>query len=193
MILSPAPGLFSEMAESLRSKEIFLLKLAALLHRVENTTATLKRLRSSNAEIAFINQTIKLQAEALSSVENFAGDQYDESRIYRFTKQGGKELIPSLLLAAASHRAQNNKPLPFTQAILKVYDFYIHRYLPAQELPVLLNGDDLIKQLKLSPSPIFKTVLDQVEENRVLGIIKTRTEAEALAKSLISTTSRKTP
>lgn len=180
------PIILSGMAQSLGDKEWFLLKMAALLRRQEDATVTLKRLRASNSHIAYIEQTIK-NMQALTDVENFTGEHYDESRIYRFTKLAGKELIPALLLAIASHCADNPKALsnPFTQAILKVYDFYVRRYLPAQEHPALLNGNDLIKQFNLSPSSLFKTVLDQVEEKRTLGIIKTRKEAEALAKTLI--------
>jgi tRNA nucleotidyltransferase/poly(A) polymerase len=181
-----APGLLSGMVQSLGDKEWSLLKMAALLRRSADAAAALKRLRASNADVAFVDQTLKHHLLALTDIINIAGEPCDESKIYRFTKLGGKELIPSLLLAA-SHGARNNEPLssPFTQAILKIYDFYIRRYLPAQEQPVLLTGDDLIKQFKLSPSPLFKTVLDQVEENRTLGTIKTRKEAESLAKSLI--------
>ncbi len=48
----------------------------------------------------------------------------------------------------------------------------------------LINGTDLIKTLKLSPSPLFKLILDKVEENQALGKIKTKKDALRLAKDL---------
>lgn len=183
---TPSEPLY-KLAQLLENDDWSLLKLAALIHRLKDAASIMKRLRASNAEVAFVDRAIAHHEETLSGIESFAGKQYDEARIYRFTKQGGKELIPALLLATASHCSRGNEPLsnPFAQSVLKVYDFYSHRYLPAQGQPPLLSGDDLIKQFKLPPSPLFKTILDQVEEHRVLGIIKTRQEAEALAKTLI--------
>lgn len=184
-----SPELFFGMAESLGDIEYPLLKIAALLHPLKDTAAILKRLRASNSEISFVDQTVRQQEEACN-INEFAGTQYDESRIYRFVKQSGKELIPALLLALAVWCAQNKEQEttsnPFALAVLKVYDFYLSKYLPAQEHPALLNGNDLIKLFNISPSPMFKTILEQVEESRVLGKIKTRKEAETMANILIN-------
>jgi len=48
----------------------------------------------------------------------------------------------------------------------------------------LINGTDLIKTLKLKPSPLFKVILDKVEENQVLEKLRTKKEALRLAKDL---------
>ena len=49
----------------------------------------------------------------------------------------------------------------------------------------LLNGEDIIHQFHLSPSPLFAKILDCVQKAQVLGSITTREEAIALAGDLI--------
>ncbi len=46
----------------------------------------------------------------------------------------------------------------------------------------LLKGKDLIRELKLKPSPLFGKILKSVEEEQVLGKITTKAEAVRLAK-----------
>lgn len=48
----------------------------------------------------------------------------------------------------------------------------------------LITGDHLIKELKLKPSPVFKKILDTIEEKHALGEIKTKEEALVLAKKM---------
>ncbi|MCH8933674.1 MAG: hypothetical protein IH923_11465, partial [Nitrospinae bacterium] len=68
----------------------------------------------------------------------------------------------------------------------RILDFYIEVYIPAQDRPALLDGDILKKKFQLKPSPLFKDILDQVEEARVLGTIHTQEEAEQLAEEWIT-------
>lgn len=149
----------------------------------------LQRLRASNADILFISRTIQFQKETEETALKIAGKNPDISAIYSFVKRSGKELIPALLLAAASHLARTKKKTltddPFVKAIQTIYNFFIDRFLPAQEKPVLLNGNDLSRLFTLMPSPLYKIILERVEEERVLGTIRTREEAKALAKNLI--------
>lgn len=185
--LDTLPKPICDIAESLDVKKRALTKLAAILSCLPEVASTLKRLRASNAEISFIENTINGKNTALTDIEAFNHGQ--DALVYRFIKHCGKELIPALLLGMASNYALINlSQTPsnlFTEAVLKVYDFYLCRYLPAQNQSALLNGDDLINHFKIAPSPQFKNILDQIEENRVLGNISTRKEAEALAKKLI--------
>jgi hypothetical protein len=40
-----------------------------------------------------------------------------------------------------------------------------------------INGDDLIQQLRLNPSPLFARILKEVEERQATGQIHTKAEA----------------
>ena len=74
--------------------------------------------------------------------------------------------------------------------ILDNYDF-VRRFTeetPAEEIhpPRLVTGDDLLA-IGLKPGPVFKEILNAVEEAQLNGAIHTREEAMILAKSLIPT------
>nr|NIP99307.1 hypothetical protein [Nitrospinaceae bacterium]NIR53488.1 hypothetical protein [Nitrospinaceae bacterium]NIS83885.1 hypothetical protein [Nitrospinaceae bacterium]NIT80685.1 hypothetical protein [Nitrospinaceae bacterium]NIU43004.1 hypothetical protein [Nitrospinaceae bacterium] len=60
-------------------------------------------------------------------------------------------------------------------------------YLPVKNQGALLTGEDLIERFQLNPSPLFRTILERVEEGRVLGTIRSREDAEELARSIIQT------
>ncbi|MCR4336855.1 MAG: HD domain-containing protein [Candidatus Omnitrophica bacterium] len=49
----------------------------------------------------------------------------------------------------------------------------------------LINGNDLIKELKLKPSPLFAQILKTVEEEQSLGKVATKEEALNLAKKVV--------
>jgi poly(A) polymerase len=73
--------------------------------------------------------------------------------------------------------------------MLDNYDF-VRRFTeetPAEEIRPkrLLTGDDLLA-IGLKPGPVFKEILNTIEEAHLNGAIRTREEAMVLAKSLIS-------
>ncbi len=149
----------------------------------------LKKLRFSNSDSRFILKTIQTANEALDSNLDFAGWSPDFSQIYGFVKQSEEELIPGLYLAAGAFKSHLNldniEGEGFVRATHNLIDFYRRRYLPAQEHPPLLTGDDLQNEFKLSPSPIFKSILEYIEEGRVLGTVKTKEDAKKMVKSMV--------
>ncbi len=54
----------------------------------------------------------------------------------------------------------------------------------AQPFVRLINGDDLIRELKLKPSPVFARILTEVEELQADGTLKDKAAALALAKKI---------
>ena len=49
----------------------------------------------------------------------------------------------------------------------------------------LLNGEDIINQFQLSPSPLFGRILNDIQKAQVLGIITTPEDAITLAGDII--------
>ena len=49
----------------------------------------------------------------------------------------------------------------------------------------LLNGEDIINNFQLSPSPLFGRILNDIQKARVLGKITTTADALALAGDII--------
>ncbi len=191
----------------LTGKNRALLKFSALLHRLNpgfsddisntkvridehaKTVRLLRRVKASNADIRFIYRTILCQQEARESSLEIAGTTINESALYRFTKKYDQELMAGIFLACAVQSASENNANTesFLQAMHRVVEFYFQRYLPAMDHKALINGDDLIRLFKLTPSPLFRLILDKVEEGRVLGTVKSKKQAEAIAQQIIAT------
>jgi len=184
-----------------------LLKFSTLLHRLNpplwdegssvkvkineqtKTVRVLKRLTASNADIRFVFRVIQCQQEAIESRLDFASDKINESVLYRFTKKYDTELMAGIFLASAVQSASENdrETEPFLQAGHRVVEFYFQRYLPALGNAVLLTGDDLIRDFKLTPSPLFQRILYQVEEGRVLETVQSKNQAKAIVQQIIAT------
>jgi tRNA nucleotidyltransferase/poly(A) polymerase len=174
------------------------LKFATLLHRLNDPAGArrkdsaialvLRRLHAGNDQIRFIESLVRSQRLASATPQFITGKQ-DVSQMYAFIKQAGRELTPALLLATAAHattsRKAGGKSPPYFNALKSIHKFYRERYLPAQSTAPLLNGDDLKNKFRLTPSPLFRKLLEDVEEKRVLGKIKTRREAETYVRKKI--------
>ncbi len=198
-------SLVKEAEAIIAGRKSALLKLSCLLQGLDtrppeskpstqsaseesNTVSLLKSLRASNADIHFVFQTIQCQKEAITTRLNFAEEPINKSGLYQFVKKYDAELIPGLLLACvvSASLSEDQETENFLEATRRVSDFYFHRYLPSMKSDALLSGNDLIRQFQLSPSPLFRVILDRVEEGRVLGTITTRIEAEQVARNIIN-------
>lgn len=141
-------------------------------------------LRASNAEIKFIEQATK---GALHLNEVFSYNKWkSSSETYEVVKTIQGELVASVLLFittfSESSTLKDSAELNFCDHIL---NFYYHQFLPGMSARPLLNGEDIIQQFQLSPSPLFGKILTCVQKAQVLGNIATREEAINLAKNLI--------
>ncbi len=184
-----------------------LLKFSALLHPLNSAcleasssfkvkideeskiVRLLKKLTASNADIRFIFRTIQCQQEALDTGLEFAGARDNESAMYRFTKKYDTELMTGIFLARAVQSATEKKSgtESFLQAAHRMAEFYFLRYLPALENEALITGDDLIRDFKIKPSPLFQLILNEVEEGRVLGTLQSKDQATTAARQIIAT------
>jgi len=143
-------------------------------------------LRMSNADATFVDRALFFQKRALREGDDICARGENFPRIYNLVKYAKDELIPALLLASSIRKAEFGTGEIFDNSLYNIYKFYIERYLPHQKNPALLNGDDLVNKFNLKPSPLFKTILDNIEEARVLNVINTESEAEALVHGIIT-------
>lgn len=146
----------------------------------------LKRFRLSNTNIQFIEGTLRHSARVLSESRSTTRGFEQRSTIYQLIKDSGNELIASLLLSLAIRLGNQEDIKYFIESLNRILDFYIQTYIPAQDRPALLNGEMLKERFQLTPSPLFKDILDKVEEARVLGTVHNQQEAEQLARKLIT-------
>jgi tRNA nucleotidyltransferase/poly(A) polymerase len=108
--------------------------------------------------------------------------------IYRFFRDAGDAGIDLILLALADTRATYDHSmiqehwaatLNVCRALLEAW------YEKADEIikpPQLLNGDDLINELKLKPGPEIGKLLEAIRETQAAGNLSTREEALAFAR-----------
>jgi len=109
--------------------------------------------------------------------------------VYRYFRDTGDEGVGILLLSMADQRATCG---PATTEYdqkhhAKICRDLLKRYFTkAKEKPIirLLSGDDLIKSLKLTPSPLFAEILNDIEEQQALGKLTTKDEALKRARAL---------
>jgi len=113
-----------------------------------------------------------------------------ERAIYRYFRDTKDEALSILLLSLADQRSTRgpltteNDQRHHEKICLKLVKQYFDK---KKEKPFtrFINGDDLIKTLKLQPSPLFGKILSEVEEKQILGKIKTKKEALVLAKEIV--------
>jgi len=114
-----------------------------------------------------------------------------ERAVYRYFRDTKEEGLSVLLLSLADQRATRG---PLTSAYdqkhhEEIVRGLISRYLEKKkEKPFvrLINGNDLIRKLKLKPSPLFSKILTAVEEKQAMGDIMTKEEALHLSKKIAS-------
>ncbi len=112
-----------------------------------------------------------------------------ERSIYRYFRDAKKEGASIALLSLADQRATRG-PLttPKDQEHHEKNCLHlVQRYFEKKkEIPFvrLINGHDLIKKLKLKPSPLFGKIFKEIEEKQNLGMIQSKKEALELAEEV---------
>lgn len=186
-----------------------LIKLAALLHDIgkpqtrkkeqgrtsfhgheivgKHITRHVAKLLKLSTRERFVLEDMVLWHLRPGYLSNFK--QPSEKAVYRYFRDTKEEAVSVLLLSLADQRSTRG-PLT-TQAdqrhhekiCLGLVDQFFDR---KKETPLvrLLTGYDLIKKLKLKPSPLFGKILGAVEEAQAMGSVSTREEALRLARKV---------
>jgi len=190
-------------------KRLGLLKLGAFLHDI-GKPQTLRRKNGktifhgherAGSDIAkIIAKRLRLSNEELDALRKMVfwhlrpGYMADAQKLsarakFRYFRDTATESASVLLLSLADQRATRG-PLTSQESRLKhekVVSGLIKEYFRKQKekkLPRLVNGDDLIKEFKLQPSPLIGKILTQIEELQASGRVKTRDQALEAAKKI---------
>ena len=187
-----------------------LLKLAALLHDI-GKPETRKEAgkgkltfygheRVGKNIVTYIARMLKLSTGERHALEDMVlwhlrpgylsnFQKPSERSIYRYLRDTKKEAAGILLLSLADQRSTRGPASTprhekhHERICLDVLKLYFDK---KKEKPFvrLIDGHDLIRQLRLKPSPLIGKILGEVTEQQVLGKIKTKKEALALAKEI---------
>ncbi len=206
--LEDDPGI--RLQDRIRDREKVLMKYAALLHDIGKPCTRAaddkggihfyghavksadmaevigRSLRLSNRDKAFADGIIRNHTRPLYLFKLHCQNQLTRKALTRFFLNCG-ELTPHLLLhAIADHRGKKPNPeSQFDRFALDIIRTYDEQHRPRlSEMPVL-NGNDLIRILGLTPSPLFKSILETVENARLADQIHTKQEALDIAKNFL--------
>lgn len=202
----PLPAdLDGEIAYFLAEKKGTWLKEAALFHDLgKGTTGAEKEghktfyghAEASKNQFALIAERYRLGRQEKAFIERIIGRHMrpllllQEDRIghmtrramIRFVREGAADLSGHFLLALADSLAAQGKEKPndledrlktLWRKALSIRESLI---LPLGKKQALVSGRDLI-ELGLTPGPLFKTLLSEIEEARLEGTISNREEA----------------
>jgi tRNA nucleotidyltransferase/poly(A) polymerase len=170
---------FSEYADKFNTNTFldkhYLIKFSALMNANQNCN-----LRLSNAETQLVEQALN---GAKSFTEEYLICHPELNETYELTQSIHEELLASVILfITGSDGSDVGERTLFCNRILK---FYYDQFLPAMSEKPLLNGEDIIHQFQLSPSPLFGRILNDIQKAQILGKITTPEEAVALAGEII--------
>lgn len=148
-----------------------------------------QRLRFSNHERQFIDGIIRNHMKPLSLFTAYEKKTLTQKGITRFYKKCG-EYTPALLLAAiadtkAKQYKLNEKNKAFKSFLKKMIFEYFYHYQPISDEPPLITGRDLIHVFGLTPSPLFRKILNLVDDAKLTKTIENRSEALELVKDIL--------
>ncbi len=109
---------------------------------------------------------------------------------FRYFRDTVSEGVSILLVSVADQRATRGpkakeKERKKHEEVVSVLIKEFFKKKKEKKLPRILTGDDLIKILKLTPSPLFGKILGKVEELQAIGEVKTKKEALEVAKKIL--------
>lgn len=186
-----------------------VMKLAALLHDIGKPDAKRKERERTlfhghenigRSIVRNIAQMLKLSTRERYALEDMVRwhlrpgylsnfKQPSDRAVYRYFRDTKDEAVSTLLLSLADQRATRG---PATTQQDQDHHAEIclglvrRHFQKKKEKPLkrLISGNDLIRTLKLRPSPLFAEILTAVEEQQMLGKLKNKREALAYAKQI---------
>ena len=111
--------------------------------------------------------------------------------LYRFLRKVGEEWLGEVLLSMADLEAsqgprRSDEETEMTGEIVRKLAHLYYVEIPRRKAHRrIVTGDDLIRELNLSPGPIIGKLLREIEEAHAIGRVKTKEEALELARRLI--------
>jgi putative nucleotidyltransferase with HDIG domain len=148
-----------------------------------------QRLKFSNHEQRFIDCIVRHHMKPLSLFTACEKKSLTQKGIVRFYKTCGTDAPAVLLATMADTKAKQHeltsKNKDFISFINKlIYDFFMN-YQILSDKPPLITGHDLVHVFGLTPSPLFKIILDLVDEAKLTHTAKNRSEALELVSEYL--------
>lgn len=149
-----------------------------------------ERLKWSRKDTGFVSKLILLHMRPFHLINVLRSGQLTPRAVSRLIRDAGDGIIALFILAIADSMAGSGpiKPADCEALLIELFEavmiFYNER-LRLQTLPRLLTGKDLIEIFRLKPGPVFRKILEEIENARIAGQLHAREEAIALVKEML--------
>ncbi len=151
--------------------------------------AICKRLKCATRDADSICFLVRHHTRPLSLFRALKAQNANSRAITRFFIKSAEHTCELLMCAAADMLAkkkeQNDRSRSFIKFVNQLLAEFETDFKPKKSIPPLITGHDLINKFGLKPSPLFKKILDRVEEERLSKNKMSKKEALALVKGLI--------
>jgi putative nucleotidyltransferase with HDIG domain len=147
------------------------------------TKDMLTRLKFSREEIRWVTALVEMHLRTGQLVMQGASDR----ALYRLMRDAAEKLPALVVLSLADRRSTYGEAVTAemqTQSTLFHQDLLARYWTPPAAKP-FLSGKDLIEHLGLVPGPVFKEILQAVQEAQALGDVQNPEEALTLAQRLV--------
>lgn len=147
-----------------------------------------RRLRLSNRHQAYITFIIRNHLRPLLLFTGHQMQRLTCKGITRFFRQSAPFTVDLLIHAIADARGKTSgeRQTAFESFCRQLIRSYLIEFLPKAAAPPLISGHDLIRQCRLSPSPLFSEILSRVETERLAGRLKSRADALQWVKNFLT-------
>jgi poly(A) polymerase len=152
----------------------------------------LRRLHFSAREVALVQTMVKAHLRPVQM-----GQQGPPTRraLYRYFRDCGDAAIETLFLSLADHLATVGPRVSISgwRNHVALVNYILARRFQEEEVTSpakLLDGNDLMAELNLSPGPLIGRLLETVREAQAAGEISTREEALELARAALADAQR---
>ena len=163
------------------------LKLAGFMHDIGKFSCwfmlcvpVLKKLKFSNKQIDYIKKIIKNHMYATAVV---CSPELTPKVMMRYIRKMEDDSLDAIIIAKADRLSAQGPEI--TKEIVeenlnllsKLEKFYIDSLETIEPLPKLLDGNEIMKILNISPSPLLGKILNELHEAQINGDINTKEEA----------------
>jgi poly(A) polymerase len=149
------------------------------------------RLRFSSAEALFAGRVVQHHRRPL----HLASQGYVSAReVYRFFRTTQTAGPAALLLSLADWRANGPRgggvsgEQPLEPLVRRMLRDYFERFTTRVSPPPVVSGHDLMDEFGLASGPQIGRLLEEIREAQVMGQVRTRDQALALAKTRLART-----
>lgn len=143
------------------------------------------RLRWSKDDIAVVGNLIFLHMHPFHLSNLYREGNLSKRAVARLARRAGSQLIGLFLLAMADSMSSQGRLKPekmedeLDGLFQEVYSTYTDSIQPVFDGPKLVDGNDLIKIYGLTPGPLFKEILDELELATIEGVVISREDGLA--------------